>query len=243
MTYHINKLLVSLFVTLVVLQTHLPAFSQQKLDGYSYKKGTPDGTGKYYMGREIAYVMGASGAAWLERNSRQKEENTDLAISKFPLNDNSVVADIGAGSGYYTFKVAKKIPGGKVFAVEIQDGMISLLQNRKKELRNANVTIVKGDSVSPNLPDNSIDLAFMVDVYHELLHPKEMLQNIRSALKKDGRLLLMEYKAEDPAVAIKALHKMSVAQVQKELGANGFVLDYRGDFLPIQHILIFRKKD
>lgn len=243
MTYNLKTLLVTLFVTLFILQLHLQAFSQQKLDAYSFKKGTPDGTGKYYMGREIAYVMGASGAAWLERNSRQKEENTDLAINKFPLNNNSVVADIGAGSGYYTYKVARKIPGGKVFAVEIQEEMISLLQNRKTELKNANVTIVKGDSVSPNLPDNSIDLAFMVDVYHELLHPKEMLQNIRRALKKDGKLLLMEYKAEDPEVAIKPLHKMSVAQVQKELGANGFVLDYKGDFLPIQHILIFRKKD
>lgn len=215
--------------------------SGQQSQAYTFKKGSPDGTGKYYMGREIAYIMGASGAAWLERNSRQKEENTNLAVSKFPVTASSSVADIGAGSGYYTFRVAPKVPAGKVYAVEIQDEMIRMLEDRKKELANTNVTIVKGDSVSPNLPENSIDLAFMVDVYHELLYPKEMLQHIRKSLKKDGRLLLMEYKAEDPSIAIKECHKMSVAQVQKELRANGFELVYKGDFLPIQHLLIFKK--
>lgn len=224
--------------------TCLKTYSQavQESSGYTIKKGTPDGTGKYYMGREIAQVMGAGGASWLDRDSRQREENTALAISKFPLTPSSKVADIGAGSGYYTFKVASKVPSGKVYAVEIQDEMIKLLNDRKKELKNSNVTIVKGSIESTNLPDNSVDLAFMVDVYHELLFPHEMLQNIRKALKKDGKLLLLEYKAEDPSVAIKELHKMSVAQVQKEMNANGFVLDYKEEFLPIQHLLIFKKK-
>jgi precorrin-6B methylase 2 len=234
-----------LMLTIIFHFTCLPAFSQTVEESpiYTIKKGTPDGTGKYYMGREIAHVMGAGGASWLERNSRQKEENTNLAISKFPLTTFSKVADIGAGSGYYTFRVAAKVPAGKVYAVEIQDEMISLLNDRKKELKNSNVEIIKGDSQSPNLPDTSVDLVFMVDVYHELMFPHEMLQNIRKAIKKNGRLLLMEYKAEDPAVAIKELHKMSVVQVQKELAANGFVLDYKGEFLPIQHLLIFRKKE
>ncbi|MEO5995429.1 MAG: class I SAM-dependent methyltransferase [Chitinophagaceae bacterium] len=241
----IRLLIASLVLSQASLWISLPVLCQSTVQHaiYTFKKGTPEGTGKYYMGREIAHIMGAAGASWLERNSRQKEENTNLAVSKFPLTAASTVADIGAGSGYYTFRVAPRVPEGKVYAVEIQDEMITLLNNRKQELQNKNVEIIKGDSVSPNLPDNSVDLAFMVDVYHELLYPQEMLQNIRKALKKDGKLLLMEYKAEDPAVAIKALHKMSVAQVQKELGANGFDLVYKGEFLPIQHILVFRKKE
>ena len=245
LTSGIRKFIASLILSQALLWISLPVLSQsaQQSAIYAYKKGTPEGTGKYYMGREIAHIMGAAGASWLERNSRQKEENTNMAVSKFPVTNASTVADIGAGSGYYTFRIAPKVPDGKVYAVEIQDEMITLLNNRKKELQNKNVEIVKGDSVSPNLPDNSVDLAFMVDVYHELLYPQEMLQNISRALKKDGKLLLMEYKAEDPAVAIKALHKMSVAQVQKELGANGFELVYKGEFLPIQHLLIFKKKE
>lgn len=219
----------------------LPCKSQRP-QIYTNRKPTPDGTGKIYMGREIAHVMGAGNAAWLERNNRQQEENSNLAVSKMPLKPSSQVADIGAGSGYYSFRMATMVPTGKVFAIEIQDEFIALLQKRKQELRNTNVEIVKGDSASPQLPANSIDLAIMVDVYHELLYPHEMLQHIREALKPDGQLLLMEYKAEDPSIAIKELHKMSVAQVNKELAANGFTLAYRGDFLPIQHFLLYKKK-
>lgn len=227
----------------ILLLTAASSESQvnQKSGIYSYKKPTANGTGKIYMGREIAQLMDASGLDWLERNTRPQEENSDLAVSKFPFTSNSIVADIGAGSGYYTFKIASKLTGGKVYAVEIQDELISYLKNRKEQLKNNNVQIIKGNSQSPNLPENSIDLAFMVDVYHELLYPHEMLQNIRKALKKDGKLLLLEYKAEDPGVRIKELHKMSVRQVNKELRANGFSLQYQGDFLPIQHILIYEK--
>lgn len=219
-----------------------PAASTSDKSPYTFQEPTRDGTGKYYMGREIAAIMGAGGASWLDRDSRQQEENTNLAISKFPLTPSTKVADIGAGSGYYTFKVAAKVPEGKVYAVEIQDEMIQLLKENKQKLSNSNVEIVKGGEQSPNLPDSSIDLAFMVDVYHELLHPREMLQNIRKALRPHGKLLLLEYKMEDPSVPIKKLHKMSVAQVTKELAANGFTLSYKGDFLPLQHILVFEKK-
>ncbi|MEJ7736620.1 MAG: class I SAM-dependent methyltransferase [Chitinophagaceae bacterium] len=220
-----------------------PLHAQQKqTNGYSYKKPSADGTGKIYMGREIATLMGAAGADWLERNNRQQEENTNLAISELPIADTSTVADIGAGTGYYTFRMASKLPKGKVYAVEIQDELISFLTNKKKDLGNTNVTVVKGNSQSPNLPENSIDLAIMVDVYHELLYPFEMLRSIRKALRPNGKILLLEYKAEDPSIAIKELHKMSVAQVTKELSANGFFLSYKGDFLPIQHFLIFQRK-
>ncbi len=134
------------------------------------------------------------------------------------------------------------MPSGKVYAVEIQDQMINYLENRKKELKVANVDIVKGDTNTVNLPPGSIDLAFMVDVYHELLYPKEMLASIRQALRPGGRLVLLEYKAEDPSIGIKELHKMSVRQVTRELAANGFTLESRGDFLPIQHLLVFTRK-
>ncbi len=220
----------------------LTLYAQNKQDnGYTYKNPSADGTGKIYMGREIAKVMDASGYAWLERNSRPQEENTNLAISKLPVTSSGIAADIGAGTGYYTFRIASKVSKGKVYAVEIQDEYISFLNNKKKELGVSNVEVIKGDSVSPNLPANSIDMAIMVDVYHELIHPVQMLQNIRKALKPKGKIVLLEYKAEDPAVAIKKLHKMSVDQVTREMAANGFKLSYKGGFLPIQHFLVYEK--
>lgn len=208
---------------------------------YTYKPATPDGTGKYYKGREIARVMGFEGAAWLERNTREQEENTKKAIAELPITPTSVVADIGAGTGYYTFPIAAKVPQGKVYAVEIQQSAIAYLQQRSKQLNLNNVIVVKGGEKSPNLPDNAIDLAIMVDVYHELSFPHEMLRAIRRSLKKDGKLLLLEYRAEDPAVEIKPLHKTTIAQLNKELNANGFHLKQAGEFMPIQHFLVYQK--
>ncbi len=209
--------------------------------GYIYRTPSADGIGKFYFGREIAHIMGSANANWLERDSRPQEENTNLAIEKMNLKPADVVADIGAGTGYYTFKIAPKVPEGKVYAVEVQDEMVRYLNNRKKELNNSNVEVVKGGNMSPNLPDNSIDMVVMVDVYHELENPSEMLQAIKKSLKKDGKILLIEYKGEDPSVRIKPLHKTTVAQLNKELGSNGFKLAYRGDFLPIQHFLLYKK--
>ena len=209
---------------------------------YTWRTATQDGIGKYYMQREIAHVMGAAGSDWLERNDRQKEENSDLAIEKIIIPLNAVVADIGAGTGYYSFKLAAKVPKGRVYAVDIQDEMIQYLSNRKAKLKDSIVEIVKGSAVSPNLPANSLDLALMVDVYHELEFPHEMLQAISRSLKAGGRILLIEYRGEDPAVRIKPLHKTTVAQLNKELNANGFLLDFDGEFLPIQHFLLYRKK-
>jgi ubiquinone/menaquinone biosynthesis C-methylase UbiE len=208
---------------------------------YSYRQRSDGGIGKIYVTREIAQVMGSDGVAWLDRKDREKEENSNLAIDKMELSPTSTVADIGAGTGYYTFKIAQRVPGGKVYAVEIQDQMISYLNERKTELGATNVEVIKGDVKSPHLPDSSIDLAIMVDVYHELEYPKEMLQYINKALKSNGKILLLEYRAEDPKIPIKALHKMSVAQVNKEMAANGFKLYYDGEFLPIQHFLLYQK--
>jgi ubiquinone/menaquinone biosynthesis C-methylase UbiE len=208
---------------------------------YTYATASAGGTGKFYLGREIASVMGPSNAAWLDRNSRPQEEHTQLAIDSIKVSSTAVIADIGAGTGYYTFKLAPKVPKGKVYAVEIQDEMIATLNERKKKLNYTNVEVVKGTTTTVNLPENSVDFVIMVDVYHELEYPVETLASIKKSLKKDGVLLLIEYKGEDPAVAIKPLHKTTVEQLNKELGANGFKLYYNGNFLPIQHFLLYKK--
>jgi ubiquinone/menaquinone biosynthesis C-methylase UbiE len=185
--------------------------------------------------------MSFEAADWLERTSREKEENTALALSKLPITKSSVIADIGAGTGYYTFRISPKVPLGKVYAVEIQDDAIKYLRNKSAYLKNNNVIVVKGGEKSPNLPDNTIDLAIMVDVYHELSYPHEILQALRRSLKRNGKLLLLEYRAEDPKVEIKPLHKTSILQINKELKANGYHLIEDGEFMPIQHFLVYEK--
>ena len=223
-------------------QHHSVGERSQKDSIYTYSKASPDGTGKFYMGREIAQVMGFSGADWLERDTRQKEENVKLAIQNLPIKPYSVVADIGAGTGYYTFRIAPKVPQGKVYAVELQNDAIFYLKDKSNQLKLNNVEVIKGDEQSPNLPDNSTDLAIMVDVYHELSYPHEYLQALRRSLKPDGKLLLLEYRGEDPNVPIKELHKTTIAQDNKELAANGFKLVLDKEFLPIQHFLVYQKK-
>jgi len=228
-------------ITIVLVLAALTTSAQKRDSLYIYKTPSANGTGKVYMGREIAGIMSFDGVSWLERNSRSKEENTDLAISKLPVGKNSVVADVGAGSGFYTFRISPKVAEGKVYAVEIQDDAIAYLKNKATELKANNVTVIRGSEKSPNLPDNSVDLIIMVDVYHELLYPSEFLQAMKKALKSKGKLLLLEYKQEDPEVAIKPEHKMSVKQVDKELSANGYHLIQNGQFMPIQHFLVFQK--
>jgi ubiquinone/menaquinone biosynthesis C-methylase UbiE len=194
------------------------------------------------MGREIAKVMDASGSDWLERSERSEQENTDLAIANMKLFPTAVIADIGAGTGFYTFRIAPKVSEGKVYAVELQDELITFLKEKKKQTGSENVEVVRGDTLSVNLPKSILDLAIMVDVYHELSWPREIIQSIRKSLKPDGKIVLMEYRGEDPAVHIKPLHKTTVAQLVKEMKANGFILEHRVDELPIQHLLVFRKK-
>jgi predicted methyltransferase len=209
---------------------------------YSTKVPASGGIGKVYMGREIAAIMGTTGGSWLDRSTRQEEENSVLTIENMQLQPNSVVADLGAGTGFYTFQIAPRVPAGKVYAVEVQDRFVKSLQARKQESGLTNVEVVKGGSQTINLPDNSVDMVLMVDVYHELEYPREILQAIHKALKPDGKLLLLEYRAEDPDLRIKELHKMSAAQVKKELEANDFEFQRQDDFLPLQHFMLFRKK-
>jgi precorrin-6B methylase 2 len=216
------------------------AFAQDE-GPYSLRPASSGGTGKFYMDREIAQLMSFHGKDWLERASRPEEENTALAIANFPVTDNSVVADIGAGSGYYTFRIADRVPKGKVYAVEIQEAAVQYLAERSKALNAEHVQAVQGSEQSPNLPAAVLDLAFMVDVYHELLYPQEMLQAIKKSLKDNGKLVLIEYRGEDPKLGIKKLHKMTVDQIEKELKANGFRLSENRQFMNIQHFLVFEK--
>lgn len=208
---------------------------------YQQRAATADGTGKYYMGREISLVMGHLGAAWLERPTREREERTDLFIQSLPVDSDDVVADIGAGTGFFSFPVAERVSDGKVLAVDIQPEMLAIIEQRKREAGVENVETVLGTVTDPGLPEGAVDLIFIVDAYHEFSHPREMGQAMFRALKPGGRLVLLEYRGEDPTVPIKLLHKMTEAQVRRELGSIGFEWSRTEDFLPQQHFLVFEK--
>lgn len=206
---------------------------------YQFRTPSRDGIGKLYQGREIAQVMGHLGAAWLERPEREQEERTDLLLKALSLKPTNIVADIGAGTGFFTFRMAPELPQGRVIAVDIQPEMITYLNQGKSKYRVANVEPVLGTESDPKLKLNSIDLAILIDAYHEFSYPREMIAHIVSALKPNGRLVLVEYRAEDPAVPIKELHKLSIAQATKEMKVAGLRLLKSDDRLPQQHIMFF----
>jgi precorrin-6B methylase 2 len=210
---------------------------------YSPAPASADGIGKRYMGREIAAVMGWQGAAWLEREEREREERTDLLLSALALRPGMVVADIGAGTGYLSRRMAPTVmPGGKVWAVDVQPEMISLLQASAKSsgLTQIEARLSSADDVK--LPAASVDLAVMVDVYHELAYPYEVMASVLKALKPGGRVVFVEYKAEDPRVPIKPLHKMSEAQIKREAAAFPLEWERTVSTLPWQHVVVFRKQ-
>lgn len=193
-------------------------------------------------GRVYALPMGVQGAAWLERPEREAEEDPDLAIRLMRIQRGSTVADIGAGSGYFTLRLARAVgPMGTVYASDIQQGMLDLLQKNVARAKVTNVIPVLGAVDDPRLPDSSLDLAVMVDVYHEFSQPQQMLQQIREALKPGGRLVLLEYRAEDPDVPILPDHKMTKAQVKLEVEHEGFTQSRVYDDLPRQHLIVFTK--
>lgn len=202
---------------------------------------SPDGIGKFYMGREIARVMGHRGALWLERPSREAQEKTSQVVDALELQPNAIVADIGAGTGYLTFRIAPQIPDGKVYAVDIQPEMLDMVDFMAKDNGVANVETVLGDSKSPNLAPASIDVALMVDAYHEFEYPQEMMRSLRESLKPGGRVVLVEYRRENPLIPIKTLHKMRESQVRQELAALGFQWRETREFLPQQHFIVFEK--
>lgn len=193
-------------------------------------------------GRLIAPVMGAAGAAWLERAEREPEERPSLAVRLLRIGPGQTVADIGAGTGYYTELLARAVgPSGRVYATDIQPEMIRLLEQRTRKKRLANVQAVLSTETDPRLPPASLDLALLVDVYHEFAHPQQMLRRLRESLKPGGRLVLIEFRKEDPSVPIREEHKMSIAEARAEVEPEGFIFDRVLHDLPWQHILIFRK--
>jgi ubiquinone/menaquinone biosynthesis C-methylase UbiE len=212
---------------------------------YEYKKEhDPDGIGKFYMGREIAQVMGFAAAGWLDRTEREKEEDPAKLMEALKLKQGDVVADVGAGSGYYSFRLAAAVgPKGKVYATDIQKEMLEIIKKRMEKEKVANIETVLGTESDAKLPENKVDLILLVDVYHEFSHPYEMTDTMLKSLKPGGRSVFVEYRMEDPDVPIKLVHKMSQKQVIKEMG-NHPALKYSKtvDVLPWQHIIIFEKK-
>lgn len=195
-------------------------------------------------GRIFAPTMGVAGAGWLERPERESEEAPSKALEALDLKPGMVVADIGAGSGYYSSRMAKRVgPTGHVYATDIQQGMIDLLERRIKSESLTNMSTVLGAMDDPKLPPQSIDLAIMVDVYHELSAPQEFIRRLRPALKRSGRLVLLEFRKEDPKVPIRPEHKMSIAEVKAELEPEGFRLSTVLNDLPWQHILVLTRTD
>jgi SAM-dependent methyltransferase len=208
---------------------------------YTFATPSADGIGKIFMGREISKVMGHPGIGWLERTEREKEEAPSKAIALLGLAPDTVIADIGAGSGYYTFRLAEILLQGRVVAVDIQQEMLDYLKEEAARREITNVLPHLGAVDDIKMEASTLDAVLMVDAYHEFSHPVEMLQSIRKALKPGGKIYLLEYRAEDPNVPIKALHKMSKDQAIKEFEALGFEFVENKPELPWQHLLIFRK--
>ena len=210
---------------------------------YEIRPASADGIGKFFLGREISHVMGHQGANWLERPERELEERTDLVIPELKLKPGEVVADIGAGTGYFSWRLAKAVgPTGRVLAVDIQREMLDLLGRTMRTRGVSNVVPVLGILTDPRLPTNSVDLVVMVDVYHEFSHPYEMLSAICRAVKPGGRVAFIEYRGEDPAVPIKPLHKMTEAQVKREAAVHPLDWVETIATLPRQHLILLCKR-
>ena len=210
---------------------------------YSLFPASADGIGKRYMGREISAVMGWQGAAWLEREEREREERTDLLLPMLEIKSGMAVADVGAGSGYFARRLAARVgPRGAVYAVDVQPEMVRMLEALARQPGLGQIKPVQGSATAVKLAAASIDLALMVDVYHELEFPYEVLASIVQALKPGGRVVFVEYRAEDASVPIKPLHKMSEAQVKTEAARHPLTWERTLGGLPWQHVVVFRKR-
>ena len=210
---------------------------------YEFRPGSPDGIGKWFMGREIAHFMSHEGAPWLERPEREEEEQPSQLVTALGLKPGQVVADIGAGSGYLSWRMARLVaPGGLVYANDLQPEMLAILRTNVATHGVTNVVTIQGTESDPKLPTNQFDLAIFVDVYHECDFPFEIISGVVQSLKVGGRLVLVEYRGEDDSVPIKRLHKMTTAQVRTEMALHPLDWVEVIDTLPRQHILIFRKR-
>jgi ubiquinone/menaquinone biosynthesis C-methylase UbiE len=214
---------------------------------YKTTRASADGIGKSYMGREIARVMGWQAADWLERPERMREERPDLLLAELKLKPGMVVADIGAGSGYHSRRMAETVGAGvapgTVYAVDVQPEMVQMLAKLAREPRYSTIKPVLSTVDNAKLPAASVDVAIMVDVYHELEYPLEVMRSLVTSLKPGGRIVFVEYRAEDPEVPIKELHKMSERQIRREAEVHSLVWERTSNVLPWQHVVVFKKKD
>jgi SAM-dependent methyltransferase len=234
------------FFIALVLAVAVPLHSWAEADAPRYEKipATQDGIGKAFMGRQIARVMSWHSASWLERPARVNEEKPELVLAALDLQRGIVVADIGAGSGYYSSRIAERVGAeGRVYAVDVQPGMIEYLRAEMKKQGVENVKPVLGTATDPRLEAESVDLAVMVDVYHEFAYPFEMLTGIVRALKPGGRIAFVEYRANDPTVPIKPEHTMDEAQVRREAAVHPLQWEKTVIDLPRQIVVVFRKRE
>jgi protein-L-isoaspartate O-methyltransferase len=229
---------------LLAAQTSAQPKKDPPKDRYEFKKiHDPNGIGKFYMGREIAHVMGWQGAGWLERPEREREENVSKLMPALEVKEGDVVADLGAGTGHHTVRLSKLVGDkGKVYAVDIQKEMIAMMQKRLKNEKITNVTLVHNTEKDPKLPANALDMILMVDVYHELSYPHEVMVELVKSLKPGGRLVFVEFRLEDKKVPILDVHRMSIAQVKREMTPHA-EMTYQKTLghLPWQHVIIFEK--
>lgn len=232
------------FILWLLLALVLPAAAAgTAAPPYTTVAASPDGIGKVYMGREISHVMSFHGAPWLERDERLDEERPDIVLNALELKANMTVADIGAGTGFYTWRIAHRVgAGGMVYAVDVQQEMIKALGQQMARRGAANVRPVLGTSADPKLPPNSLDLALLVDVYHEFDQPYEMLAAIVRAVKPGGRVAFVEFRANDSQVPIKPLHTMTEEQVRREAAVHSLVWIATTRNLPWQQVIVFRKR-
>ena len=218
-----------------------PLSAEEQNGAYTTGEASRDGIGKFYMGREISKVMGHLGAGWLERPERVQQERTDLLIENLQLKPTDHVVDLGAGSGYFTFRIAPLVPEGKVYAVDISEKMLTIVRAKMGKEKADNVIPILSTVTELKVPENNVDCVLIVDAYHEFSHPLEMGKSIFRTLKPGGKLVLIEYRLEDPGIPIKRLHKMSQKQAIKEISAVGLKWLETSEDLPQQHFMVFQK--
>lgn len=238
----LSSIIVFALLTLLIASASLAQAATEAERLYTHGTPSRDGIGKFYYGREISQVMGHRGASWLERQSRVRDEAPNAAVRAMQLASDAVVADIGAGTGYFTFRLAAQVSDGRVYAVDIQDEMLDIIRKRMQRRSVTNVVPVKGESDKPMLPPGTIDAVLLVDAYHEFAYPYEMMRGIVRALRASGKVYLIEYRGEDPSIPIKPLHKMTQQQAIREMQAVGLSWVETRDVLPTQHFMVFEKK-